>query len=89
MRVLRLPVVAELGDRALLAVGDEHRVVAEAFAAARRVGDPALERRPVPRTSLAVGRERDELATRSARAGRSTPSSSPSSFAIAGAPSGA
>src|SRR5437870_3112700 len=60
MRVLVLPSVAELGDRARLAVGDEHRVVAEAFRAARRVGDPTLEHAR-PAYLASVGCERDEL----------------------------
>src|SRR5436190_18207572 len=42
--VLRLPFVPELGDRPLLAVRDEDRVVAEALAPLRRDGDPTLER---------------------------------------------
>ena len=44
VRVRPLPLVAELRDGPLLAVGDEDRVVAEAFAAARLVDDAALER---------------------------------------------
>ena len=73
VRVRPLPLVAELGDRSLLAVGDEDRVVAEALAAARLVGDAAFER-PCAAVLRAVGRERDELAdvTRARRS--STPS---------------
>ena len=83
-----LPSVAELRDGALLAVGDEHRVVAEALRAARRVGDPTLEHRPTRAPRVRPVRAR-RAPRRSARAGRCTPSSSPRSFAIAGAPSGA
>src|SRR5579864_1633366 len=60
MRVLRLPRVAELGDRLRLAVGDEHRVVAEAAGAARLGRDPAGDD-PAAAKLLAVRRERDEL----------------------------
>jgi uncharacterized membrane-anchored protein len=38
-----LPLVAELGHRPLLALGEEDRVEAEALRAARLVDDPALE----------------------------------------------
>ncbi len=58
--VPRLPVVAELRDRLLLPIWDEHRVVAEALRAPRPVGDPALEE-PGAAALLAVGREGDEL----------------------------
>src|SRR5436190_14106732 len=59
--MLRLPVVAELGDCARLAVGDEDRVEAEACGAACMRCDPALQRsRP---TALFAGwAEGDELA---------------------------
>src|SRR5438128_530017 len=60
MRVLLLPLVAELRDRELLAVGHEDRVVAEALAAARLAGDPALED-PGAADLLPVRRDRDEL----------------------------
>ena len=43
VRVLALPVVAELRDRPRLALRDEDRVVAEALAAARLARDRALE----------------------------------------------
>src|SRR4051794_18177058 len=43
MRVLRLPLVAELADRPPLALRDEDRVEAEATAARRRLGDPPGE----------------------------------------------
>ena len=41
--MLRLPLVTELGDGLLLAVGNEHRIKAEAGLAACLCGDPALE----------------------------------------------
>src|SRR5262249_27483337 len=44
VRVARLPAVPELGDRALLAVGDEDRVVAEALGAAWLGDDAPLQR---------------------------------------------
>src|SRR5205823_10887143 len=40
VRVLRLPGIPELGDRALLAVRNEDRVVAEALAPAALLDDP-------------------------------------------------
>src|SRR3954468_9784936 len=58
--MLALPAVAELRDRPLLAVGDEDRVVAEAAAAARRVGDRSLDDAGAAE-NRAVGRDRDEL----------------------------
>ena len=61
VRVLALPVVAELGDRPRLAARDEDRVVAEA---ARRRGARARSRPRARRCRAArspVGRERDEL----------------------------
>src|SRR5581483_4968870 len=61
MRVLALPLVAELGDGALLACRHEHRVEAEAGGAPRLEGDRALERAPAAQLA-AVGRDRDELA---------------------------
>src|SRR4030081_1155062 len=60
MRVARLPGVTELGDRPLLAVGDEDRVVAEALAAARLCRNPAADDAR-PAELLAVGCHRDEL----------------------------
>src|SRR5437763_1391571 len=59
--VRALPLVAELGDRALLAVRHEDRVVAEALAAARLVDDPAFEGADAA-VLHAVGVERHELA---------------------------
>jgi hypothetical protein len=56
-----LPIVAELSDRALLAVGNEDRVEAEAAGAARLRADPALEHARSADLA-AVGRDRDELA---------------------------
>src|SRR5215203_2678598 len=61
MRVAGLPVVAELGHRLLLAIRDEHRVVAEPLGAARRLGDPPLED-PRPAELLLLWAEEDELA---------------------------
>src|SRR3954469_6387858 len=61
MRPLALPGVAELAHRPRLAVGHEHRVVPEAAAAARRVGDHALDRAGAAQLG-AAGRDRDELA---------------------------
>ena len=60
MRVLVLPRVAELRDGLLLAVGNEDRVVTEAFAAARLRSDAAFED---PRAAYlsAVGRDPDRL----------------------------
>ena len=58
--MLGLPHVAELRDGAVLAVGNEHRLEAEALDAARRVGDPALED-PRPARLAPVRCERDEL----------------------------
>src|SRR5919108_2352018 len=56
-----LPVVAERGDRALIAVGDEDRVVAEALAAARLVRNASRQRACAPKLRL-LGRQGDELA---------------------------
>ena len=61
MRVLGLPLVAELCDGALFAVRDEDRVEAEAFLATRLFGDPALEDARAAELR-ALGRQRDELA---------------------------
>src|SRR5689334_7084057 len=61
VRVLGLPLVAELGHRALLAVRDEDRVEAEAFRPARFLGDAAFERARAAELA-SVRRERDELA---------------------------
>src|SRR5206468_12779209 len=58
--MLRLPLVAEVGDRPFLAVRDEHRVEAEALVPAR-VGRDAPAERPGPAQLLAVGADRDEL----------------------------
>jgi hypothetical protein len=41
--VHRLPLVAELGHRSLLAVRDEDRVKAEALRTVRPVGDPPFQ----------------------------------------------
>src|SRR5689334_7760666 len=60
MRVEVLPLVPELADRPLLAVGHEDRVVAEAAAPPRRLCDPPLHRAAAPQL-LAAGRDRDEL----------------------------
>src|SRR5256714_15226544 len=61
MRVLCLPVVAELGHGLVLALGDEDRVEAEARFASRLGGDPAFERAGA--ASLFIVRaECDELA---------------------------
>src|SRR5581483_11527591 len=56
-----LPLVAELGHRPLLAVRDEHRVEAEAGAAASFLGDPALKRARAAQLA-AVRSDRDQLA---------------------------
>src|SRR5436305_1588346 len=61
MRVLRLPRVAELRDGLFVALWDEDRVVAEAAAAARAVGDRPLEDAG-PAQLVAVRGDRDELA---------------------------
>src|SRR5690349_3499165 len=60
MRVLVLPSVAELGDGALLALRNEHRVVAEAAAAARAAGNRPVEDAGAAQL-LPVRRDRDEL----------------------------
>src|SRR6476469_5541916 len=60
MRVHRLPVVAQLADGRLLAVGDEDRVVAEA-AGATRLGRDAPFDDATPSEDLAAGRDRHEL----------------------------
>ena len=78
MRVLGLPLVAELCDGALFAVRDEDRVEAEAFLATRLFGDPALEDARAAKLR-ALGRQRDELAdVARASASGSTPSSASS-----------
>ena len=61
MRVAGLPVVAELGHRLLLALRDEHRVVAEPLRPARLLGDAALED-PRAAVLLALGPDQHELA---------------------------
>ena len=61
VRVLGLPLVAELGDRPLLALRDEHRVETEASGPSEPVGDSALEDAGAPEL-LALRREGDELA---------------------------
>src|SRR4051794_9892916 len=61
MRLLRLPLAPQLADGSLLAVGDEHRVVAEAPVAAWRIGDSALDDAGAAHHA-AVRRDRDELA---------------------------
>src|SRR5712691_528502 len=61
MRVFGLPLVAQLGDRRLLAFGDEDRVEAEALAAAGFLGDAPLERARAAELLL-LRRETDELA---------------------------
>src|SRR5919107_4778148 len=58
--MLRLPLVTELGDGTHLAVRNEHRIEAEAFAAARLCGNPAAEHSGTAHF-LAAGAERDEL----------------------------
>src|SRR6266700_14520 len=60
VRVRPLPLVAERRDRPLLAVGDEDRVVAKAFAAVRLVSDAALENAGASML-LTRRRQRDEL----------------------------
>src|SRR5262245_13004544 len=60
VRVLAFPVIAELGHRPLLALGNEDRVVAEPFGAAWFVPDPPLE--DAGAAALAVRPQRDELA---------------------------
>ncbi len=61
MRVLGLPLVAELGDRTRLAAGHENGVVPEPFLAATRLRDLAVE---TPRCAQLrpSGREHDQLA---------------------------
>src|SRR5207248_1087391 len=59
--VLRLPLVAELRDRLLLAGRDEDRVEAEAGRAVSLERDPAFERAGAAELPP-VGRDRDELA---------------------------
>jgi hypothetical protein len=59
--VLALPAVAELGDRARLADGNEHRVVAEATRPPSLAGDPAVEDSPAAELHP-FRREEDELA---------------------------
>ena len=90
MRVLGFPLVAELGDGALFAFRDEHRVEAEAFGAAGRERDAARERAGTAQL-VAVGADRDELGdvTRTpgppSRPTTSIPESSPTTQAAAGA----
>src|SRR5437879_13593794 len=60
VRVLGLPLVAELGNRAMLVRRDEDRVVAEPLAAGRRLGDPAFEDSGAPELAP-VGRDEHEL----------------------------
>ena len=59
--VLRLPLVAQLGDRARLALRDEDRVIAEAVRAAALVPDRPLERSTAAYLGP-VGEEAHELA---------------------------
>src|SRR2546421_2217203 len=61
MGVARLPCIAKLRNRLLLAVGNEDRVEAEALASAGRVRDPAGER-PRSANLVTARRESDELA---------------------------
>jgi hypothetical protein len=61
VRVGGLPVIAELGNRPVLAVRDEDRIEAEAARPAGLVDDPALEEAGAPHLP-AVRRDRDELA---------------------------
>src|SRR5512132_915363 len=61
MAVLALPVVAELSDGSLLALGDEDGVVAEPSGAIWLLGDPSLERSRASKL-LSVGRQHYELA---------------------------
>src|SRR4029453_5484888 len=61
VRVRPLPLVSQLCDGPLLAVGDEDRVVAEPFAAARLLAVPPAEL-PPPAQRAPPRRQRDELA---------------------------
>src|ERR671922_1548057 len=61
VRVLRLPVVAELGDGSVVAVRDEDRVEPEAAGASRLVPDPAFEDARAP-LLVSLRRQRDQLA---------------------------
>src|SRR5437763_1768913 len=61
VRVLGLPLIAELRDGSLLAGGDEDRVVAEALAPPRVFGDPSFQDAGSA-GFLAGRRERDQLA---------------------------
>src|SRR5207302_9671360 len=61
MRVLRLPLVSELGNRVFFAVRDEDRIEPEAFASARLVRDPTCERSRAAEL-VALRRDRHELA---------------------------
>src|SRR5436190_12216852 len=61
MGMLRLPFVAELGNRALLAVRREDRIETEAFAPVRLAGDSPFERAGAA-VLVALRRDRDELA---------------------------
>jgi hypothetical protein len=60
MRILRLPAVPQLRNRQLLTRGNEDRVVAETFLAARPAGDAALERAGAAKLA-AVRCKKDEL----------------------------
>src|SRR5207237_8054073 len=60
MRMLRLPRVAELGDRSLLSLRDEDRIEAEPFGPARLVDDPPAQR-PGAAHLAAVRRDRHQL----------------------------
>src|SRR5688572_29054967 len=61
MRMLSLPGVAKLGNRAFLADRDEDGVVAEALGSSRLLGDAAAQD-PRPPHLHPRRRERDELA---------------------------
>ena len=61
MRVLRLPRIAQLGDRARFAERDEDRVEAEAFGPRRLVRDRPVEHARAAQLAT-LRRERDELA---------------------------
>src|SRR5512133_1066044 len=61
MRMLRFPVVAELRNRSILALGNEDGVEAEALVTRRFGGDVSCERARAAEL-LAVRAERDELA---------------------------
>jgi hypothetical protein len=61
VRVGLLPGVAELGHRGGLALGNEDRVVAEAFASARLVANPAVEGSAATQLVALIG-DGDQLA---------------------------